>query len=73
MVAISTGYGLEGLGSNPDGHTKFSVLRVFFQTGPGAPSLLYNEYGGLFRGVKGLGFGVEHPRPHNDEVRTEQI
>jgi len=65
LVAITTGYGLKGPESNPDGRMKFSLLHAFPDQPWGPPTLLYNGHGGSFRGIKVLGLGVDHSVPYN--------
>jgi hypothetical protein len=63
-VGIASRYGLEVRGSNPGGGEIFRT-RPDLPWGP--PRLLYN--GGLFRGVKRPGRGVDHPPPPGAEIK----
>jgi hypothetical protein len=66
-VGITTGYGLDGPGSNSGGGE-------IFRTRPdrpwGPPSLLYNGYR-VFPGDKAAGDGADHPPPPSAEGENE--
>ena len=59
-VGIATRYGLEGLGIESRGGSRFSSP---LQTGPGAYPASYTRGTGYFPRVKQPGSGVDHP-PH---------
>ena len=59
-VGIATCYGLDGPGSNPGGG---EIFRTCPDLPRGPPSLLYNEYGVSFPGVRQSDRNVDHPPP----------
>jgi len=61
-------YGLGSQGLNPDG----ARLPMPMQTSPGAHPDSYTMGTRSFPGVKHLGHGINHPPPHNAEVKERE-
>lgn len=68
IVAIATGYGLDGPGLKPCGGKIFSLLYSHPHR-HWEPLILYNEYRCFLPEIKRLGLGVDHPPRSSNEVK----